>query len=154
MSERAMGEGVISEKGPQRRIGRSIVAIIAGMIVGIFLSLGTDLVLHMAHVFPPLGASMTGYDGPLLLATIYRTLYGVLSSYIAARLAPHRSMLHAMVLGALGFAVSILGAVVTWNKGPAFGPHWYPVALIVLALPTAWLGGKLWLAQVGARAHG
>jgi len=154
MSERAMGEGVISEKGPQRRIGRSIVAVLAGMIVGIVLSLGTDLVLHMAHVFPPLGASMTGYDGPLLLATIYRTLYGVLSSYIAARLAPHRPMLHAMVLGALGFAVSILGAVVTWNKGPAFGPHWYPVALIVLALPTAWLGGKLWLAQVGARADG
>ncbi len=154
MSERAMGEGVISEKGPQRRIGRSIVALLAGMIVGIVLSLGTDLLLHMAHVFPPLGASMTGYDGPLLLATIYRTLYGVLSSYIAARLAPHRPMLHAMVLGALGFAVSILGAVVTWNKGPAFGPHWYPVALIVLALPTAWLGGKLRLAQVGARADG
>ena len=154
MSERAMGEGVISEKGPQRRIGRSIVAVLAGMIVGIVLSLGTDLVLHMAHVFPPLGASMTGYDGPLLLATIYRTLYGVLSSYIAARLAPYRPMLHAMVLGGLGFAVSILGAVVTWNKGPAFGPHWYPVALIVLALPTAWLGGKLRLAQVGARAHG
>jgi hypothetical protein len=154
MSERAMGEGVISEEGPQRRIGRSIVAVLAGMIVGIVLSLGTDLVLHMAHVFPPLGASMTGYDGPLLLATIYRTLYGVLSSYIAARLAPHRPMLHAIVLGALGFAVSILGAVVTWNKGPAFGPHWYPVALIVLALPTAWLGGKLRLAQVGARADG
>jgi hypothetical protein len=154
MSERAMGEGVISEKGPQRRIGRSIVAVLAGMIVGIVLSLGTDLVLHMAHVFPPLGASMTGYDGPLLLATIYRTLYGVLSSYTAARLAPHRPMLHAMVLGALGFAVSILGAVVTWNKGPAFGPHWYPVALVVLALPTAWLGGKLRLAQVGARADG
>ena len=154
MSERAMGEGVISEEGPQRRIGRSIVAVLAGMIVGIVLSLGTDLVLHMAHVFPPLGASMTGYDGPLLLATIYRTLYGVLSSYIAARLAPHRPMLHAIVLGALGFAVSILGAVVTWNKGPAFGPHWYPVALVVLALPTAWLGGKLRLAQVGARADG
>jgi hypothetical protein len=154
MSERAMGEGVISEEGPQRRIGRSIVAVLAGMIVGIVLSLGTDFVLHMAHVFPPLGASMTGYDGPLLLATIYRTLYGVLSSYIAARLAPHRPMLHAIVLGALGFAVSILGAVVTWNKGPAFGPHWYPVALIVLALPTAWLGGKLRLAQVGARADG
>ena len=154
MSEGAMGEGVISEKTPQRRIGRSIVAVLAGMIVGIVLSLGTDLVLHMAHVFPPMGASMTGYDEALLLATIYRTLYGVLSSYIAACLAPYRPMLHAMVLGALGFAVSILGAVVTWNKGPAFGPHWYPVALILLALPTAWLGGKLRLAQLGARADG
>jgi hypothetical protein len=36
-----------------------------------------------------------------------------------------------------------VGAVVTWNKGPVFGPHWYPVALIMLAMPTAWAGGRL-----------
>jgi hypothetical protein len=56
-----------------------------------------------------------------------------------------------MILGALGFAVSILGAATTWNGGPAFGPHWYPVALVVLALPTAWIGGQLRLAQFGTR---
>ena len=50
---------------------------------------------------------------------------------------------HALAAGAIGFAISTLGAVVTWNKGPAFGPHWYPVVLIVLAMPSAWLGGKL-----------
>jgi hypothetical protein len=91
---------------------------------------------------------MTGYEAALLLATIYRTIYGVFGSYIAARLAPDRPMLHAMILGVLGFAVSILGAVATWNGGPAFGPHWYPVALVVLALPTAWVGGKIRLAQL------
>jgi len=48
--------------------------------------------------------------------------------------------------------VSIAGTVATWNKGPAFGPHWYPVALIVLAMPTAWLGGKLYVMQLRARA--
>jgi hypothetical protein len=41
-----------------------------------------------------------------------------------------------------------LGAAVTWNKGPAFGPHWYPVALIVLAMPTAWAGAKIREAQI------
>jgi hypothetical protein len=59
-------------------------------------------------------------------------------------------MLHSMVLGALGFVVSILGAVATWHGGPAFGPHWYPVALVVLALPTAWVGARLYLAQRSA----
>jgi len=54
------------------------------------------------------------------------------------------------VLGMLGFVVSIIGAVVTWNMGPAYGPHWYPVALVVLAIPTAWLGGKLRLWQLDA----
>lgn len=79
----------------------------------------------------------------LLLATIYRTVYGVLGAYVAARLAPYRPMTHALVLGGIGFFVSILGTVVTWNKGPEYGQHWYPITLIVLAIPTAWLGAKL-----------
>jgi hypothetical protein len=148
MSERAMGKAAITERDPGRRIGRSIVALLAGMIAGIVLSLGTDELLHVIHVFPPWGASLHGYDGALLLATGYRTIFGVLSSYIAARLAPNRPMLHAMLLGVLGFAVSLLGAVAKWNGGPAFGSHWYPVTLVVLALPAAWAGGKIRLAQL------
>jgi len=46
-------------------------------------------------------------------------------------------------LGVVGVVVSSAGAVATWNGGPAFGPHWYPLALIALAMPCAWLGGKL-----------
>ena len=61
---------------------------------------------------------------------------------------------HALVGGAIGLAVSILGAAVTWNKGPAFGPHWYPVALVVLALPQSWLGGQLRVMQLRARVDG
>jgi hypothetical protein len=33
--------------------------------------------------------------------------------------------------------------VVTWKRGPAFGPHWYPLALVATAVPYAWLGGQL-----------
>ena len=141
----------MSESQPPRRIGRSIGAVLAGILVGVVLSLGTDVVLHSIGVFPPWGQSMVGFEGALLLATAYRTVYGVAGSYITARLAPDRPMPHALVLGALGLAVSILGAAVTWNKGPAFGPHWYPLALIVLAMPQAWMGGKLRLMQLRAR---
>ena len=56
---------------------------------------------------------------------------------------------HALLLGALGLFVNVLGTALTWNKGPAFAPHWYPLVLIVLALPTAWLGGKLRVMQLG-----
>jgi len=140
----------MTESSRPYSILRSTVAVLAGIFINIILSLGTDELLHVARVFPPWGASMAGYDGALLLATIYRTVYGVAGSYIAARFAPNRYMLHAMVLGILGFAISILGAAATWNKGPAFGPHWYPLALIVLALPTAWAGAKLRLAQLSA----
>jgi len=86
-----------------------------------------------------------------LLATVYRTVYGVAASYLAAWLAPGRPMLHAMNLGILGLLVSVAGAAASWNKGPAFGPHWYPLALIVLVLPTAWAGGKLRLMQLRVR---
>jgi len=140
----------MSDTQQPSRVLRSIVAVLAGMIVGIALTLGTDELLHLTHVFPPWGDSMVGFDGPLLLATVYRTIYGIAASYITARLAPGRPMLHAMVGGTLGLLASIVGAVATWNKGPAFGPHWYPLALVVLALPTAWAGGKLRLVQMSA----
>jgi hypothetical protein len=135
------------------RVLRSIGAVFAGMVVGIVLSLGTDVGLHIAHVFPPWGESMAGYDGALLLATIYRTTYSILSSYVIARLAPDRPMQHALVGGVIGLAVSIFGAAATWNKGPAFGPHWYPLALVVLAMPQAWAGGKLWVLQLRKSAE-
>ena len=131
----------MSEPPPRRRTLRSVGAVLAGALAGIFLSLGTDLLMHAIGFFPPLGQPMA--SGPLLVATVYRTIYGVIGSYIAARLAPYRPMLHAMVLGFLGFLVSTIGAVVTWNREAEFGPHWYPVALILLALPSAWLGGAL-----------
>jgi drug/metabolite transporter (DMT)-like permease len=129
---------------------KSIGAVLAGILVGAVLSLGTDVVLHAAHIFPP-------WDQPasnalLLLATAYRTVYSIAGSYVTARLAPSHPMLHALVLGALGLVVCIVGAVVTWNKGPAFGPRWYPVALIVLAMPQCWVGGKLYEMQLRARA--
>jgi hypothetical protein len=142
----------MTETQPPRRIGRSILAVLVGMVVAVALTLATDEMLHRIGVFPSWGASMVGYEGALLLAAVYRTVYGVLSSYITARLAPSRPMGHALVGGAIGLAVSTVGAAVTWNKGPAFGPHWYPLALVVLALPTAWVGGKLGVNQLSMGA--
>jgi hypothetical protein len=143
----------MNERHSQRHALRSIGAVLAGMVVGIALTLGTDQLLHIAGVFPPWGQSMVGFDGALLLATAYRVVYGVAGSYLIARLAPNRPMLHALVGGVIGFIVSIVGAIATWNGGPAFGPHWYPLALIVTALPCAWAGGKLRLIQLRPAAQ-
>lgn len=131
----------MTETQQPRRLGRSILALLAGFAVVVLLSVGTDVALRAAGVFPPLTQVVD--DKLLLLATVYRTIYGVLGSYVTARLAPYRPMLHAMVGGAIGFVLGVVGAAVTWNQGPAFGPHWYPLALIAVALPQSWLGGKL-----------
>ena len=143
----------MNEANPSGRIGRSIVAVLVGMVVGIVLTIATDIVLHEIGVFPPWGASMVGYDGALGLATIYRTIYGIAASYVIARLAPDGPTEHALVGGFLGLVVGIVGAVATWNKGPAFGPHWYPIVLIVLAMPQAWAGGQLYEMQLRARTQ-
>ena len=127
----------------------SIGAVVAGFVAVFVLSLGTDVVMHIAGVFPQLGQPMS--DALFVLATLYRTVYCIAGGYIAARLAPNRPMEHALVLGVLGLIVSITGAVVTWNKGPAFGPHWYPLALIVTAIPCAWVGGRLRIMQLHTR---
>jgi hypothetical protein len=76
-------------------------------------------------------------------ATIYRIVYTVLGGYLTAALAPRLPMSHVMALGAIGAFVATIGAVATWNAGPAFGPKWYPVLLVVTALPCVWAGGRL-----------
>ena len=125
---------------------QSIGAVLAGILAGVIPSLATDMAMSAIGVLPHLG--QPAGDAPLLLATAYRTVYGVAGSYITARLAPNLPMGHALVLGILGFLVSIAGAVATWNRQPSFGPHWYPVALVLLAIPTAFVGGKLRVMQM------
>jgi hypothetical protein len=131
---------MMGEPATQRSTLRSIGALFAGFVAVVILSIGTDMVLHATGVFPPPGRTMS--DALFLLATAYRTVYGIAGSYLTARLAPRRPMLHALVGGGIGTAIATLGAILTWNQ-PEFGPHWYPLALVVLGMPTAWVGGKL-----------
>jgi hypothetical protein len=137
--------GDMSETQPPRRVPRSIGAVVAGLLVVIILSIGTDVVMHASKIFPPWGERMT--DTLFVLATAYRSVYAVAGGYLPARLAPDRPMKHALVLGFVGLGLSIAGLLATWNAGPELGPRWYPIALVVTALPCAWLGGKLRVMQ-------
>lgn len=124
---------------------RSIGAVVAGVLVIFVLSIGTDVVMHATGVFPPWFKPMS--TSLWLFTTGYRILYGILGGYVTARLAPDRPMGHALVLGAGGVVLSLAGVISTWSAGPEFGPKWYPIALVVTALPCAWLGGRLWVRQ-------
>lgn len=133
-----------------RRLGQSAWAVFAGFLFVVILSLVTDALFHKLGVFPPLGEYTP--DKPLLLATAYRVIFGVIGSYITARLAPRNPMRHALIGGCIGIALGTLGAVATWNRN--LGPHWYSVALIVFGLPQSWLGAKLYLRSAPSQEAG
>jgi len=135
----------VSENIEPKRTGRSVLAVLAGMLTVVVLDVGIDSILHATGVYSPWGKPMA--ERLFLLAMAYRIVDGIIGGYVAARLAPSRPMLHAMILGGIGVALSLVGAIATWNKGPEFGPKWYPVALVALALPCARIGGAIRVRQ-------
>jgi len=133
---------------PFGRIGRSILAVLAGIVVGIVFSTATDFGLHAVGFAPSVNERWPNHL--LVLATLYRSIYGILGSYVIARLAPNRPMGHSLVAGTLGLVLSSVGAAAAWST--TVGQHWYPIVLALTALPTAWMGAKLWLMQLHSQA--
>lgn len=118
---------------------RSILAIVAGLVTVGLLSIASDQAMVHLHYFPPLDQYNAFSTEMLVVATLYRCAEAVLAGYVTARLAPSRSMLHALILGAIGTAIALAGAIFMWH----LGTHWYPVGLAVSALPCTLLGGRL-----------
>jgi hypothetical protein len=135
-----MTDRVTQKPASQSRLLHSAGAILAGFLCVAVLSLGTDQILHVLDVYPPWGEPMRDFDDNLL-ALSYRSVYAVIGGYVTARLAPSAPLRHVLILGCIGTILSALGAyaAITLDMGPA----WYPVALVVTALPLTWLGGSL-----------
>ena len=100
-----------------KNILKSIVAVFAGAVASIVLSVGTDALMHATGIFPT--GTEPIKDALFALATMYRTIYGVVGAYIAARLAPDRPMMHALVLGGLVLSQAPQGL---WRCGASYRP--------------------------------
>ncbi|HWP53921.1 MAG TPA: hypothetical protein VN476_07270 [Pyrinomonadaceae bacterium] len=132
-----------------RKVLRRIGAVLGGLVLVVILDIAIDVLMHATGIYPPWFQPMR--TSLWLVAIGYRMIDGTIGGYVVARLAPDRPVAHALVLGSSGFALSVAGLVATWNKGPEFGPKWYPLALVVLSLPCALLGGFLRARQLRAR---
>ncbi len=127
---------------------KSIGAILAGMVLIVVLSNGTDVVLEKNGIFPTYPQPMVA-GWMATLAIFYRAVAGILGAYVAALLAPARPMRHALIIGYIGVVISAAGLIVVLTVDNEFTrvarqtPMWYTIALIIIALPCAWLGGKL-----------
>jgi hypothetical protein len=129
------------------RFTRRAGAVLAGLVTIFAVTTATDLALHASGVYPAPGVIMS--HGLFLLAAAYRVVYGVLGCYVCARVAPDRPLAHAIALGIVGTLISAAGAIAMWDAGPA----WYPLVVMATALPCAWAGGKLRVAQLERRGR-
>ncbi len=121
-----------------KNIFKSIGSVVAGFIVIVILSTGTDMILKRMGILP---YEHLFVSTELILAVIfYRAVYSLIGCYIAAKLAPRNPMKHALALGFVGVIVGSIGAIAAAD----LGPDWYGWTLVVIALPIAWLGGKLY----------
>ena len=117
---------------------KTIWAVFAGFVTVVILSVATDFALESVGIFPPPDQGLF-ITWMLILALAYRCVYTVAGGYVTARLAPDRPMRHVIILGIVGVVAGSIGVVVGWN----LSAHWYPIALVITALPCTWLGGKL-----------
>jgi hypothetical protein len=138
------------EMKPSRRVLRRVGSVVAGFLVIGILDTTIDVIMHQTGVYPawfqPMRASLW------LLAIGYRTVDGIIGGYVTARLAPDRPVAHALVLGVLGIVLSTAGVIATWSKGPEFGPKWYPLTLVAIALPCSLIGGLIRARQLKTQA--
>lgn len=118
---------------------KSTGAVLAGLVFIFSTHMGIDHFMHTIGVFPPYGEPMTD-SGQYLIALSYRIVFTVIGCFITAWLAPCRPMLHALVLGGIGVVLATTGMIVMWGVGPV----WYPIALILVTLPCAWMGGRMY----------
>lgn len=119
---------------------KSAAAVFLGFLAVVVLSLGTDEVLHVLHVYGPWNQPMNE-PGLNLLALSYRIVYTVSGGYITARLAPRAPMKHVWILAIIGLIAGIGGVFAGMKMH--MGPLWYPIAIAVTAVPCTVLGGAI-----------
>ena len=123
-----------------RNILRSVGAVLAGLIFIGVTHTATDAILENIGVLPK-GNLHVG-TGLILVVIGYRAVLSLIGCFITAWLAPRSPMKHALALGIIGVLLSAAGAIATANMN--LGPSWYAWTLVAIALPIAWLGGKLY----------
>lgn len=118
---------------------KSIGAVIAGLFTGALLSLITD------YIMASLGMMMLDNfkETPfwvVVIVILYRFVFNVAGCYVTGRVAPSKPVLHIWILGIVGFLMALSGTVVMWDQAFPF----YNIAIIAIALPSAWLAQKLY----------
>jgi hypothetical protein len=118
---------------------RSTVAVAAGLLVTAVASTAADAVMRATSIFP---SSPQVMSDPLFgVAAACRALFAVAGGSVTVRLAPGRPWRHAWILAGIGTAAALAGVIAFYRIGGAqLGPAWYPIAILIEAIPCVALG--------------
>lgn len=117
---------------------RTALGVIAGFIVWSVLWLGTNALLRGAGMLPPTPTEPVGATAPLVTLLIASVLCSIVAGYTAARVAHVQAA--GPILGAILLLVGIAVQMKFWNLAPA----WYSIAFLVLLLPMAVAGARMY----------
>ena len=106
-----------------------LVAVLAGQVA--FTALGSGMTVQPDTVYFVFNLSTEFF-------------YLIIGGYVTALLAGHWELEHALGLAALSIVMSIVSMV----KYAADQPLWYSIALMVLSIPGALIGGQYRVRQV------
>src|SRR5258708_6345107 len=123
---------------------KSAWPVIAGFLLLAVLSIAADMILR--GFFPKAFGPSNAPQGAIasVVTILYAAGFGVLSSYVTARLAGSRPVMHALALGGILFLFALGGLVGEWQRAPT----WFNVGFLAMIFPSAWLGGILRVRQL------
>jgi MFS family permease len=126
---------------------RSILSVLGGAAVGVFT---ISFIQYLSHQLYPLPSNLDVNDQTamsaalnnapatvLLLVLLAYALGSFLGGMVAARYAPGRPVLHALLVGVLLLAAGIANLWVMPH------PMWFVVASVLVYLPMAYFGGTM-----------
>jgi hypothetical protein len=119
---------------------KSIGAILGGFALNTVLSAGTDFALNAAGTFN-MENFKANSNSIILVVIIYRFIFSTVGGYLTAKLAPSSPMKHSIILGIIGTVLSILATIAMWDPTVA----WYNISVILMLIPSAYIGAKLYL---------
>lgn len=111
-------------------------AVGIGVIAALGLPMVVDQFFHAMNVFPPT-RSLIVETGDHVLAFSYRFLAVVFGAFLASRIGPPGVYRSALGIGAIVLLVNMAAVAVIRPEGPA----WHLIAMVILAIPGALLGG-------------
>jgi len=112
---------------------RSFFAVLAGFVTVPIIAVSADNAFHAIH--PAFGPDSYISGGTAVIVLLYSTFAVWLGGYITGMIARSRQVMLGVILGCIGFLISIVVDILLWHHAAA----WYYIIGLVTVVPvSAW----------------